>query len=104
MTLKVKYKELEVRYDEVETKLSLVASSCDGYLNIRNRFVAVFRRDILEQRSAVDRQIVMDGNIDSHHGDGLTDALLFEQGMRSDCSTFQLLYGFSPSIVRTLGM
>lgn len=97
-------KKVEKHCEELEKKLSLVSSSCEGYLNIRNRFLAVFRRDILEQRSAVDRQVILNGNTSSHDGDALSDALLFERGMRSDPSTYHLLYGFSPEVVRKLGV
>lgn len=89
----------EDKIEELETKLSLVSLTSEGYLDIRNRFVSMFRRDRMNQRSAVDRQAITAENLFSHAGDVLADALLYEKNMRIDQSTFTLLYGFTPLMI-----
>lgn len=87
---------------ELNTKLSLVSLTSDGYLSIRNRFFAVLRRDLLGEISTADRQAITRGNLFSHAGDALADALLFEKTIRSDMHSYLLLYGFSPQVVMNI--
>lgn len=95
-TLKQRMETLEIDTGGLRTQLALVSSASDGYMGIRNCFFAVFCRDVLKQRSAIDRQAIGSGNLLSHVGDVLTDCHLFEKRIRHDPDTFRLLYGFSP--------
>lgn len=56
---------------------------------------AVFRRDTLNQRSAVDREASAEGNLLSHVGDVIVDACLFRNGIHHDTTAFQLIYSLS---------
>ncbi len=62
-------------------------------------FLAVLRLDLFNQNPAADRQAIISGDLFSRAGDVLVDALLFDENIRNDISTFQLLYGFTPQMV-----
>ncbi|KAI9825192.1 MAG: hypothetical protein M1826_007049 [Phylliscum demangeonii] len=81
--------ELALMKDE----LALLKASSDGYLQIRNRFVAVYRRQVLKDATPDDRGLVDVGNSATHDGDPVTDALLYQRGIRSDDRTYASLYG-----------
>ncbi|KAK2781045.1 hypothetical protein FQN52_001936 [Onygenales sp. PD_12] len=72
-----------------------LASACDGYLLIRQRFLETTLRDKLGGDYASKR--IHDGNVAAHHGDVLTDATLYERGLRNDKGTFRAIYGISYS-------
>lgn len=59
----------------------------------------MLRLDLLNQNSAADRQATISGGLFSDAGDVLVDALLFDENIRNDISTFQLLHGFTPQMV-----
>lgn len=62
-------------------------------------FLAVLRLDLFNQNPAADRQAIISGDLFSRAGDVLVDALLLDENIRNDISTFQLLYGFTPQMV-----
>lgn len=70
--------QVKTEIKALKTELSLVFLALDGYLSIRNRFSAVFRRDLLDQKSEADRPAIISGNLFSHASDVLADALLFD--------------------------
>lgn len=66
-----------------------------AYLDIRNRFFAVFLRDKCRKFSSADQKAIKEGNCSAHEGDPLVDATMFQKGVRRDDKTFILLYGMS---------
>lgn len=76
---------------DLNTKLSLVAS--DGYVSIRNPFLAVPRRGHFDRKSAADSQAILTENQSSYAGDILADALLFEKSIRNDLLHFRYCTG-----------
>ncbi|KAI9834703.1 MAG: hypothetical protein M1826_000106 [Phylliscum demangeonii] len=62
---------------------------------IRNRFMATYRRDVLQDPTQGDRGVIKAGNAAAHHGDLLGDATLYERGLRADEGTYVSLYGLS---------
>ncbi|KAI9812981.1 MAG: hypothetical protein M1826_002572 [Phylliscum demangeonii] len=86
---------LKATVDRVTDELALVKASSDGYLQIRNRFVAVYRRQVLKDATPDDRGLVDVGNGAAHDGDPVTDALLYQRGIRSDDRTYASLYGIT---------
>ncbi|KAK2798336.1 hypothetical protein FQN51_007736 [Onygenales sp. PD_10] len=81
--------------DQLQQQVRTLASACDGYLSIRQRFLETTLRDKLGGDYASKR--IHDGNVAAHHGDVLTDATLYERGLRNDKGTFRAIYGISYS-------
>ena len=67
----------------------------DGYRRIRNRFINVYRRDVLGHATHQEYQQISDGNNAAHGGDAVTDASLYTSGERYDEDVLIRLYGLS---------
>ncbi len=63
-------------------------------LQIRSRFIEVYKRDVLENEM-IGYNAIARGNESAHTGNSVADALLYEQGIRTDRNIFTLLYGFT---------
>ena len=63
--------------------------------DIRNRYISVFVRAILEIPTQSDYQAIRKGNAWAHDGDAQHDILLWDSGIRTDHETYERLYGFS---------
>ncbi|KAI9825193.1 MAG: hypothetical protein M1826_007050 [Phylliscum demangeonii] len=83
----------DAELDKVKDELALLKASSDGYLQIRNRFVAVYRRQVLKDAKPHDCGLIDVGNGAAHYGDPVTDALLYEREIRFDDRTYISLYG-----------
>ncbi|CUS15718.1 unnamed protein product [Tuber aestivum] len=74
-----------------------------GYLLVRDRFIATFRRDKLNRRNRRDTKVIAKGNITAHGGDATVDATLYSipggPVRRQDAGTFVQLYGLHPHLV-----
>lgn len=95
--------DLSNELSDVKSLLSQLASASDGFMEVRNRFFAVFLRDRFYRESKRDHQIIMSGNQVAHTANASMDALLFvDKKLRDDITTFVLLYGVMPKIVLTI--
>jgi hypothetical protein len=52
----------------------------EGYRRIRNRFINVYRRDVLGHVTHQEHQQISDGNNAAHGGDAVADASLYTSG------------------------
>lgn len=88
-----------------ERQITDLKSASEGFLDIRERFVDVFRWDVLRRRAQGPRttDAVRRGNERAHHGDAIGDALLFELRGRSDLIVYTQIYGLSLPQVKQLG-
>ena len=84
-----------VRSDDTSDIVHLLAASSDAYMDIRNRFMDVYRRDKMNQFSSAGTKTIAKGNLKAHGGDCLIDALLFHSAKRSDADLFVDIYGIS---------
>jgi hypothetical protein len=75
---------------------------CQGYLDIRGRFLDVFKRDVLDDRSERMFRGIARGNARAHKGDAVTDAEIFMSGSRTDSELMVTIYGVSASNVLEL--
>jgi TolA-binding protein len=69
----------------------------EGYRKIRNRFINVYRRDVLGHMTHQEHQQIGDGNNAAHGGDAVADASLYTSGERRDEGVLIQLYGLSAS-------
>ena len=46
-----------------------------------------------------DQDVIWTGDIAAHHGDPITDAILYDRGLRRDVDTYKTLYGVIPQTV-----
>ncbi|KAI9812980.1 MAG: hypothetical protein M1826_002571 [Phylliscum demangeonii] len=92
-TLAAKTRARDEELDKMKEELALLKASSEGYLQIRNRFLAVYRRDVLMNATGDDRAMIEVGNGAAHDGDPVTDALLYEREIRFDDRTYISLYG-----------
>jgi prophage DNA circulation protein len=67
----------------------------EGYRKIRNRFINVYRRNVLGHATPQLCQQISDGNNAAHGGDAVTDASLYTSGERHDENVLVELYGLS---------
>jgi hypothetical protein len=72
------------------------------YLEIRQRFLDVFRRDKLGAYSPGLKSNIALGNERAHGGDAVTDAEIFVRGMRHDIELMKMVYGISANKVLEL--
>lgn len=75
----------------------------EGYRKIRNRFINVYRRDILGDVTHQEYQQISDGNNAAHGGDAVADASLYTSGERRDESVLIELYGLSANQISYQG-
>jgi hypothetical protein len=73
-------KGLRARVGDLET-------ACEGYLQIRQRFLDTYRRDVLKDPAAKWTDAIGLGNKAAHNGDAVTDARLYGMGARNDRSS-----------------
>ena len=67
--------------------------SSEGYLSIRRRFLAIYRRDVKGEEVLQGSETIPEGNMRAHEGDALGDAILFDRDQRRDRSLYRELYG-----------
>jgi len=91
---------------ELNVSVATLKLAALDYRRVRGRFVSVFKRDVLNVKTAWDQLIIDGGNVSAHHGDTVIDALLYEfnsVGSRTDFFVFQRLYGMHPQEVMRIG-
>lgn len=97
----LQYHKDELQYHKHEIQCLKLAS--DGYIKIRQRFLDVFRRDVLKDKSGQSTSSINAGNIAAHGGDAVTDARIFESGIHKDNGPMTIIYGLDPIQVLLLG-
>ena len=75
----------------------------EGYRRIRNRFINVYRRDVLGHVTHQEHQQISDGNNATHGGDAVTDASLYTSGERHDEDVLIKLYELSANQISYQG-
>ena len=75
----------------------------EGYRKIRNRFINVYRRDVLGYVTHQEYQQISDGNNAAHGGDAIADASLYTSRERYDEDVLIELYGLSANQISYQG-
>ena len=112
--MKERMKRLEDKLKRLEDKLTKETTSrqndikdlrlaSEGYRRIRNRFINVYRRDVLGHVTHQEYQQISDGNNAAYGGDAVTDASLYTSGERYDEDVLIELYGLSTSQISYQG-
>ncbi|KAK2752425.1 hypothetical protein FQN55_007465 [Onygenales sp. PD_40] len=92
---------LKEEISDLRETLSELSIQSEGYRQIQNRFLEILKRDKGDE--AADNRVINSGNAAAHHGDAVTDAFLYERGMRTDARTLKNIYGlgYADIIVRS---
>lgn len=93
--LKQKVEKMENRLNIVTNELISLKLNCEGYCQVRSRFISIFLRDKLHKISRIENQRIKLRNYVAHNANPLVDAYLFETKMRHDDNTNMLLYDLS---------
>ena len=97
--LDLKATALDLKVNTMEDELNTMKLIHTEYLEVRNRFLSMAKRDQLGTASPKDYQIIRHGKVLVHTGDALCDAMLYKKRLRRDDETFQTLYGMAWSRV-----
>jgi hypothetical protein len=81
----------------LENEVRVLKLASDGYAKIRQRFLDVYRRDILKDQSAKAVTMIGVGNAAAHAGDAVIDAGLYINGNRKDDGLMVEIYGLDPA-------
>lgn len=102
--LKDELKQMKDEQAEFHRSIRELRYLSDSYLSLRQRFLDVYRRDVAQRfRSPNIRLNISIGSATAHHGDAVTDAKLYEMGLRQDRELISDLYGLSVDDILTLG-
>ncbi|KAG0633212.1 hypothetical protein HOY80DRAFT_1107420 [Tuber brumale] len=96
--------ELNAKTTELTNYVSILRHAGPDYKRVRKRYLAVFKRDKLNEiLTQSDRNIIEEGNVTAHSGDAAIDALLYDgvEGLQ-DSYVFEALYGLHPSDVKKI--
>lgn len=93
---------VNLRVDE-SMKHRITGAQVDApYLDIRHRFLDVYRRDHGQEMLSTSASNIHRGNIRAHGGDCVVDAYLFTSGQRTDRELMEAIYGLSAENVSLL--
>lgn len=81
------------RIATLEVDLMALKATTEAYFAVRSRFFRVFLQDRFGKTTSAEQKLINEGNFAAHGGDPLTDARMFKQKIRTDDTTFELLYG-----------
>ena len=94
-------KDEEIRDEDRAERIAELTATSKGYLDNRNRFLDVYRRDIRHDLplsgsppSTPITPAILTGNHRAHSGDAYSDAIVYRDG-RKDNGAFDELYGFN---------
>ena len=76
---------LEETVTQNQIRIQHLTAAGEGYFKIRQRFLNVFRRDVLQDPAAQWTLIIDTGNAAAHHGDAITDAGLLNMVPGKTC-------------------
>ena len=92
----------EKQLEDHQRQIKVLQAASAGYLEIRHRFIDVYRRDVAGHLTTQTRPSIQRGNIRAHHGDCVTDAELYSRQQRTDEQIYVRLYGLTWKTVQTL--
>jgi hypothetical protein len=95
--------ELQDQITSLQNHIRDLTLSSEGYQKIRDRFLDVYRRDILENIDRQGRRKIVEGNKAAHEGDAITDASLYTSHRRFDERVLINLYGLTANQISCLG-
>jgi hypothetical protein len=93
--MKTQIADLQHQNADLQRHVEDLKLASEGYRKIRNRFINVYRQDVLRDVSHQEYQQIGDGNNAAHGGDAVTDASLYTSWERHDEDVFIQLYGLS---------
>lgn len=77
----------------LNSRVDTLLQFSQGYMNIRRRFLDVYKRDIKHLPGYELTKAIRSGNSVAHDGDAVRDAFLFENDKRTDRTLYRELYG-----------
>lgn len=83
----------EIRLQHHTYMIGQLTAKSQRYIDITQRFLKTFRRDILNRRSRDSQRIISADNARAHKGDCVTDAQLYRDGHRADEELMIELHG-----------
>ncbi|KAK2756579.1 hypothetical protein FQN54_005472 [Arachnomyces sp. PD_36] len=92
--------ELRQETSKLRDQVQVLKNSSEGYLEVRHRFLNVYRRDVMGDTSK--SSDIRQANKRVHSADVVTDRQLYMEGRRDDRHVFERLYGLSPEKVSFL--
>jgi hypothetical protein len=109
-SLEVKVNSLEIRLRTVRAELQTVNSrvqdleeASEVSIDMRHRFIDVYRRDVLKNIDRAGHDRINQGNKTAHEGHVTLDAFLFTSARRWDEDSFRSLYGVLPALATWIG-
>jgi hypothetical protein len=98
-----KQTETDIRINDLQHRVMTLTRASEGYHKIRQRFLEVYRRDVLCNVDVQGRKKISDGNEAAHLGDAVADAWLYTSGQRLDEAVLINLYGLTAMQISHLG-
>ena len=98
-----KISEHQKHISSLESRVRCLVQSSEGYLQIRKRFLDVYKRDIKAIEGFKPSETILEGNMVTREGDAFGDAVLFDRDQRTDRSIYRELYGLDYQQVLDFG-
>ena len=95
--------DLQHQVTDLQYHVKDLKLASEGYRRIRNRFINVYRRDVLRDVNHQEYQQISDGNNATHGGDAVADASLYTSNERHDEGILIELYGLSANQISYQG-
>ena len=96
------HQKLQLFYSSLQKDVLNLKESVEDYNIVRHRFISFFKRDVLLTATPNDFALIRKGSNLVHGGDAKRDADLYETGGRQDYGVYEMLYGFHPSVVKSI--
>lgn len=87
-----------------KAQIRILTTTSKGYNQIRRRFLEVYKRDAGLVSEPGYSSAIVQGNMAAHHGDALSDAMIYEQDHRTDERVYQQLYGLDHTKVLEINL
>jgi hypothetical protein len=95
--------KLQTQITSLEHHVTDLTLSSEGYRKLRDRFLNVYRRDMLENTDRQGYKKISEGHKAAYHGDAIADASLYTSGRRVDERILTELYGLTANQISYLG-
>lgn len=86
--LKTRINTLTTEVGVLNIEVEVLNEASIGYRQTRNRFLDVYRRDVIGDPDARLTKPISVGNAAAHNGDAVVDAYLYQLGERQDTMLF----------------
>ena len=83
---------LGAEVDGLKIQVKDLTLSSEEYRSIRNRFIEVYRRDVMKNITKEGYEMIGNGNEAAHHGDVIADSAFYLSFRRYDEDTFVHIY------------